>query len=135
MRRLTSSASAREGRDRLWSPVAEAANSRSEEHTSELQSHVNIVCRLFFLMTPPPPSSTLFPYTTLFRSLRSLRLRCDLANTQVLRRFRSVRGFQVAIEPLQDAAVDVERVSARVARQTVVAVRVGDELPIGRAHV
>src|SRR5690242_19640268 len=78
---------------------------RSEEHTSELQSHVNLVCRLllekkkendthivsphvglqytahvprslyiitqslfFFLMIRPPPSSTLFPYTTLFRS-------------------------------------------------------------------
>src|SRR5687768_17768983 len=24
--------------------------------------------RLFFLMIPPPPTSTLFPYTTLFRS-------------------------------------------------------------------
>src|SRR5690242_7013714 len=34
---------------------------RSEEHTSELQSHVNLVCRL-------PPSSSPFPYTTLFRS-------------------------------------------------------------------
>src|SRR6266487_3568189 len=98
---------------------------RSEEHTSELQSPVHIVCRLllekknicrpyppapeptrpwvaprraapharpnavasadrthlrpdrrdlgsrravFFLMTPRPPRSTLFPYTTLFRS-------------------------------------------------------------------
>src|SRR6266480_2699102 len=72
---------------------------RSEEHTSELQSHVNLVCRLllekkkkfiltdfqfpsnlrplqgqdkqryvfFFLMIRPPPRSTLFPYTTLFR--------------------------------------------------------------------
>src|SRR5436309_3307718 len=34
---------------------------RSEEHTSELQSRENLVCRL-------PPTSTLFPYTTLFRS-------------------------------------------------------------------
>src|SRR5690242_15026098 len=33
---------------------------RSEEHTSELQSHVNLVCR--------PTRSPLFPYTTLFRS-------------------------------------------------------------------
>src|SRR6266571_2988038 len=96
---------------------------RSEEHTSELQSHVKLVCRLllekknnhnrgrraraahslgsqtdrlstisrqpeggatnaecvshpfihpmilfFFLMMRPPPRSTLFPYTTLFRS-------------------------------------------------------------------
>src|SRR5476649_2240036 len=76
---------------------------RSEEHTSELQSHSDIVCRLllatkncsriwaprmeascpssasssasfatetsfFCLMIRRPPRSTLFPYTTLFRS-------------------------------------------------------------------
>src|SRR5215204_3467502 len=83
---------------------------RSEEHTSELQSHSELVCRLllekkksfpparcswkkldnlsngitvarsyrsvwlasgtffFFLMIRRPPRSTLFPYTTLFRS-------------------------------------------------------------------
>src|SRR6266480_506927 len=75
---------------------------RSEEHTSELQSHVNLVCRLllekkkriqcvkrytpvrekgaheliqgfFFLMIRRPPRSTLFPYTTLSRSARSRR--------------------------------------------------------------
>src|SRR5690606_18322492 len=34
---------------------------RSEEHTSELQSRENLVCRLLL-------SSPLFPYTTLFRS-------------------------------------------------------------------
>src|SRR3989338_5235963 len=44
---------------------------RSEEHTSELQSQFHLVCRLFFLMIRRPPRSTLFPYTTLFRS-RSL---------------------------------------------------------------
>src|ERR1039457_3364045 len=42
---------------------------RSEEHTSELQSPCNLVCRLFFLMIRRPPRSTLFPYTTLFRSM------------------------------------------------------------------
>src|SRR3990167_2321045 len=41
---------------------------RSEEHTSELQSQSNLVCRFLFLMTRRPPRSTLFPYTTLFRS-------------------------------------------------------------------
>src|SRR5574338_649929 len=54
---------------------------RSEEHTSELQSPWHLVCRLllekkknkkffffFFLMIRRPPRSTLFPYTTLFRS-------------------------------------------------------------------
>src|SRR2546430_695630 len=97
---------------------------RSEEHTSELQSQTNIVCRLllakqelnaweragadassagmvhvgcenqkeltkmqldnqkeiaeiqyFFLMIRRPPRSTLSPYTTLFRSIPSLRTR------------------------------------------------------------
>src|SRR5947207_1999118 len=60
---------------------------RSEEHTSELQSHSDLVCRLLLekkqqaddarhsfdvfmlsLIIPSPPKSTLFPYTTLFRS-------------------------------------------------------------------
>src|ERR1039457_6331037 len=45
---------------------------RSEEHTSELQSPCNLVCRLFFLMIRRPPRSTLFPYTTLFRSTRDM---------------------------------------------------------------
>src|SRR5690606_33048491 len=39
---------------------------RSEEHTSELQSRENLVCR--------PPSASLFPYTTLFRSNRCLKI-------------------------------------------------------------
>src|ERR1017187_5273600 len=76
-------------------------HTRSEEHTSELQSPMYLVCRLllektrlvvlrrvqgvalhalhapgislenqayFFLMIRRPPRSTLFPYTTLFRS-------------------------------------------------------------------
>ena len=46
---------------------------RSEEHTSELQSPDNISYAVFclkkiFLMIRRPPRSTLFPYTTLFRS-------------------------------------------------------------------
>src|SRR6476660_1286446 len=80
-------------------PAACMARSRSEEHTSELQSPDHLVCRLllekqkyidllhewvesratiwlgsrgriFFLMIRRPPRSTLFPYTTLFRSHR-----------------------------------------------------------------
>src|SRR5215204_2177864 len=94
---------------RRKSPCRSSAASRSEEHTSELQSHSDLVCRLllekkkqdaaqgqgrrvlaqrdpvqrtqwvarglcarrlfFFLMIRRPPRSTLFPYTTLFRSL------------------------------------------------------------------
>src|SRR6516225_9441873 len=106
----------------LTRPIAHPTTMRSEEHTSELQSHVNLVCRLllektkrdylpskpsnendcktneritrplhrndaaccpisrhsadhaiqrrglFFLIIRRPPRSTLFPYTTLFRS-------------------------------------------------------------------
>src|SRR5437868_4458471 len=42
---------------------------RSEEHTSELQSRFDLVCRL---LLPAPPRPTLFPYTTLFRSARAV---------------------------------------------------------------
>src|SRR3990172_1838448 len=45
---------------------------RSEEHTSELQSRLHLLCPLFFLMIRPPPRSTLFPYTTLFRSISAV---------------------------------------------------------------
>ncbi len=53
---------------------------RSEEHTSELQSPSNISYAVFclkkiFLMIRRPPRSTLFPYTTLFRSAFPLKLR------------------------------------------------------------
>src|SRR3990172_8226697 len=41
---------------------------RSEEHTSELQSPLHLLFPLLFLMIRRPPKSTLFPYTTLFRS-------------------------------------------------------------------
>ena len=50
---------------------------RSEEHTSELQSQFRISYAVFclkkkiFLMIRRPPRSTLFPYTTLFRSKTS----------------------------------------------------------------
>src|SRR3990167_2001904 len=37
------------------------SQSRSEEHTSELQSQSNLVYPLFFLMIRRPPRSTLFP--------------------------------------------------------------------------
>src|SRR6476661_5333811 len=109
--------------DRIERMILRGGWSRSEEHTSELQSHLNLVCRLllekkkkgsyrpplanqarypllgqrdpiwqsmpthylwiicrrlrlsvvcpfFFLMIRRPPRSTLFPYTTLFRSSR-----------------------------------------------------------------
>src|SRR5690242_1585446 len=76
---------------------AEAAELRSEEHTSELQSHVNLVCRLL-LRRPPRP--TLFPYTTLFRSTRPIVMRCRpararRASTRTTRPRRSSRWRSV----------------------------------------
>src|SRR5690349_17160383 len=47
---------------------------RSEEHTSELQSRRDLVCR--------PPSPTLFPYTTLFRSASTARAGSPLSPTR-----------------------------------------------------
>src|SRR5687768_9469994 len=41
---------------------------RSEEHTSELQSRLHLVCRLLLELTPSSDIHTL-SYTTLFRSL------------------------------------------------------------------
>src|SRR3972149_6055141 len=62
-----------EGRaDKRLTEIAE----RSEEQTSELQSQSNLVCRLFFLMIRRPPRSTLFPYTTLFRSTAATKRGC-----------------------------------------------------------
>src|SRR5699024_2958398 len=61
---------------------------RSEEHTSELQSRFDLVCRLLLekknssstsrlscSSCPPAPRSTLLPYTTLFRSASGPRER------------------------------------------------------------
>src|SRR2546427_643923 len=87
-------------RARVQARARDRPQTRSEEHTSELQSQSNLVCRLllekkktqaktrarrvmfyevarrcalvfFFLMIRRPPRSTLFPYTTLFRSLEA----------------------------------------------------------------
>src|ERR1039457_4956367 len=63
----------------------QADRHRSEEDTSELQSPCNIVCRLFFLMIRRPHRSTLFPYTTLFRSTSPLTLGYGFSNWSVVR--------------------------------------------------
>src|SRR2546425_918611 len=113
---------------------------RSEEHTSELQSLAYLVCRLllekknqtgaermphdlshlsflvFFLMIRRPPRSTLFPYTTLFRS------REDFKPT----------GIQCALQDIGFFIVLYEH--ARITDGA--ACRILEDHPeIGRAHV
>src|ERR1041384_1868230 len=65
-------------------PLRLQSESRSEEHTSELQSLAYLLCRLFFLMTRRPPRSTLFPYTTLFRSVDLAEGACNLVAVVVV---------------------------------------------------
>src|SRR3990172_8234431 len=50
--------------------ISSSSVMRSEEHTAEVQSPLHLLFLLFFLMIRRPPTSTLFPYTTLFRSSR-----------------------------------------------------------------
>src|ERR1041384_1648332 len=57
---------------------------RSEEHTSELQSLAYLHLASFFLWIRRPPRSTLFPYTTLFRSLREIRKRFPAVKVMVI---------------------------------------------------
>ena len=110
---------------------------RSEEHTSELQSHHDLVCRLllekkknnqkkkknkkkkkkkkknkkkkkkkfffffFFLMIRRPPRSTLFPYTTLFRSPLATRFH----RSSSLRTVHGIKPFRIAARQIGRAHV------------------------------
>src|SRR3989304_2556488 len=55
-------------RIRARSSALQRGGLRLGEDTAELQATAPPRCRLFFLMIRRPPRSTLFPYTTLFRS-------------------------------------------------------------------
>src|SRR2546430_17421381 len=64
--------------------------SRSQPTKPELMpTHPNLVASFFFLMIRRPPRSTLFPYTTLFRSL--LRLRAGWQHSRPARRWSDER--------------------------------------------
>src|SRR5687768_2035835 len=65
------------------------ARARSEEHTSELQSRLHLVCRL-------PPASPLFPYTTLFRSRSRARRRLAWPSSSTACSRPSARGATAA---------------------------------------
>src|SRR5690349_20556687 len=119
---------------------------RSEEHTSELQSRRDLVCRLllekkkitpdvraaaqfatFLLLLPPrPPRSTLFPYTTLFRSRVAPPGMPGLVGADG-------RHHEAAEQLLQPLPVDRQVQGA--AHPHVAQRAVAGEAEIGRAHV
>ena len=77
-------------------PLIAFSFTRSEEHTSELQSHHMISYAVFclkkiFLMIRRPPRSTLFPYTTLFRSCNQMVEAASLGMRQ------SPRGLRLTL--------------------------------------
>src|SRR2546427_12093531 len=71
-----------------------------------------LVLFFFFLMIRRPPRSTLFPYTTLFRSL-ILRLRDTLGVTSILATHRLQDAFALANFRF-DAADNRDRKSTRL---------------------
>src|SRR5436190_18247946 len=69
----------------------------------------------FFLMIRPPPRSTLFPYTTLFRSKRFDRAEVEQHGTSVVEQFvdarRTVRRLYIEVG---HAAAEQDRKSTRL---------------------
>src|SRR5207244_13549101 len=63
-----------------------------------------LVCRCYLSLHPPPPPSTLFPYTTLFRSTDDCRDREDRVRLVV-------ETGQAAADHLADAFGDADAIS------------------------
>src|SRR5437899_4967128 len=61
----------------------------------------------FSLLIPPPPRSTLFPYTTLFRSLVHPRLGPSGASTSPRIWIRSINGRKFSVKRKTQNVVDV----------------------------
>src|SRR5438477_472169 len=117
-------------------PMSPPGSGRSEEHTSELQSHVNLVCRLLLECYGDHRDLHSFPtrrssdlYRTAMRSLVILLVALSVVSP-------------VAAEPEPDLTIDaatrgkvIEGSLAALTRYYVfpdVATRIGE---IGRAHV
>src|SRR5256885_14581117 len=77
-------------------------------------SHNHLLFIFFFLMIRPPPRSTLFPYTTLFRSTD--KPSCEAAAGAVLRAFGRIdalvnnAGITQAVGTLEIGGADYDRV-------------------------
>src|SRR5947209_46938 len=73
----------------ISTPCSRSKARRSEEHTSELQSRQYLVCR---------PGSTLFPYTTLFRSGGLRLLECMVCRSSAVPAARPERGASALVD-------------------------------------
>src|SRR5262245_66615219 len=60
--------------------------------TSDVCSYIYFLFYFFFLMIRPPPRSTLFPYTTLFRSVRDVDATHKMIEEMGLPLLRRPRG-------------------------------------------
>src|SRR5206468_12738726 len=67
----------------------------------------SIFCHCFLLMLPPPPSSTLFPYTTLFRSVDGSSDSQSLIRVRGLNKTYSRGGEKIQV--LQGLNLDVDK--------------------------
>src|SRR3712207_8274615 len=70
--------------------------------------------RFFFLMIRRPPRSTLFPYTTLFRSAVAERNLVDPRGREVVRRLRHGTPDDLVEQRLAAREVAVDRKSTRL---------------------
>src|SRR5262245_5445533 len=104
-----------------------AARPRSEEHTSELQSLRQLVCRL---LPPRPPRPTPFPYTTLFRSGAHAGGGVDHGSDN----FRVLPHAEIVVgAPDHDIARPFRRIPAGVGKSSCNALEIGEHsiAPLG----
>src|SRR5690606_10962878 len=108
---------------------------RSEEHTSELQSRENLVCRL--LLARPPPGSILLPYTPLFRSSRNPMV--SFADAPGAPATRGRERLARPIDPDPGHGSSRGRYTTDVGARACQSLSDGEKFPpagqIGRAHV
>src|SRR3712207_9202028 len=72
----------------------------------------------FFLMIRRPPRSTLFPYTTLFRSYKTLERLCAVIADRLAAKFGAESVTVKAAKPEPPIALPVEEVSVRSEEHT-----------------
>src|SRR5205814_5610723 len=69
---------------------------------------------IFFFILRPPPRSTLFPYTTLFRSVRERMLRSEADLTSLLGLYLKVRNGESVTDDEANPLVSVMRLAGIV---------------------